>query len=149
MVRMQTLVALFFFVLFRFSIFLQVLFFFWYEGPFKYSTKFYVNVNSANRQLASHLWVVEATFWSGTPRPSALSGGKETIPLQEAFTVPAKRKLRPQVEAGSYEAAKCLQNKHWGGSGVGDIVRLQQSWKTELTEEPWRARTVTQLSGQG
>lgn len=42
----------------------------------------------------------------------SLEWGKETSLLQEAFTVLAKRKLRPQVEAGSYEAAKSLQNKH-------------------------------------
>lgn len=33
-------------------------------------------------------------------------------------------------------------------SGFGFIVRLQQSWKAELTEEPWGARPVTKLPGQ-
>lgn len=37
--------------------------------------------------------------------------GKETSPFQEPFAIPAKEELRPQVEAGSHQAANCLQNK--------------------------------------
>lgn len=74
--------------------------------------------------------------------------GKETSTSQEAFAIAAKRELRPQVEAGSHEAATCLQNKHQDeeaqsaetSQGCDSLGRCE----SELMEEPWGAKAGRQ-----
>lgn len=67
---------------------------------------------SENRELASPLGRDRSKMHSSLSLPShQIWWGKETSPSQEASTISAKRELRPQVEAGSHETAKCLQNK--------------------------------------
>lgn len=66
----------------------------------------------------------------------------------EALAIPAKRDLGPQVEAGSHEAAKCLQNKHQGeeawfaetSRGCDSLGRCER----ELMEEPRGAEAERQ-----
>lgn len=88
------------------------------ECPFKYSTQVLCQswlLAAENGELAFHLWRDgrEMHFTLSLPSHLIWVIRKEISPSQEDFTIPAKRELRPQVEAGSHEAAKCLQNKHW------------------------------------
>lgn len=75
--------------------------------------------------------------------------GKKTSPSQEAFAIPAKKELGPQVEAGSHGAAKCLQNKHQDeeARSAQTSQGCDSLGRCELMEEPWEPRLGGDLPG--